>query len=261
MIISRVTDPLLQHAVRGAAHPEEDVVADAELVYEALQFGFPRLLVRSGASLHELEPQGMQVLDLDDLLLRRWESERRAQELPVPRLEFVTGRLRVLMHRPATERTWVDSALADMGRAAGTPLPPTLRGFARRVFEFPSHYTSLHDLSEACGLTRGAIKARFRRRGLASPYTYLRWFRVMAVAEALSDRKVTVASAAHRLGFTSAGNLCRVTARLAETTPTELRTVHGWNRLVVRFAWVHLTPEAVEGWTTLKDLFRRRRVA
>jgi len=248
---------LLRQAVRGAAHPEEDVVSEPALATEALQSGFPRLLIRSGVELRDRQPDGVRVLDLDDLLLRRWEAERHSGDLPSPRLEYVTRRLQVLMHRPATEGTWVDVALADLSRAAGMPLPFPLRGFARRVFEFPSRYTSLHDLSESCGLSRGALKARFRRRGLASPYTYLRWFRTMTVAQVLSDRGVTVSRAAYRLGFTSAGNLCRVTADIAGTTPTELRSVRGWNQLVVRFAWIHLTPDALEGWTTLSDLFRR----
>jgi AraC-like DNA-binding protein len=261
MIVSRVSDPLLQQALRTAAHPEEEVVTDAPLVVEALLVGFPRLLVRSGAALREPSPPGVRVLDLDDLTLRRWEAERRSEELPAPRLDDLARRLRILTQRSSAERTWADVAIADLGRAAGMPLPPTLRTFARRVFEFPSRYTSLHDLAEACGLSRGALKARFRRRELASPYTYLRWFRLMAVAEMLSDRDVTVARAAHRLGFTSAGNLCRATAAMADTTPTELRTVRGWNRLVVRFAWIHLTPEALEGWRGLALFRRRRRVA
>lgn len=258
MIVSQVTDPLLRQAVRRAAHPEEDVVTDAALAAEAVQAGLPRLLVRSGAVLSDRSPDRVQVLDLDEGLLRRWETERRSAGLLSPKLEHVTRKLELLMERPSTDATWVDVALADLSRAAGMQLPFPLRGFARRVFEFPSRYTSLHDLSAAWGMSRGALKARFRRRGLASPYTYLRWFRVMAVAEVLSDRRVTVARAAHRVGFTSAGNLCRVTASLAGTTPTELRSVRGWNRLIVRFAWIHLTPEALDGWTSLSDLFRRR---
>jgi AraC-like DNA-binding protein len=261
MIVSRVSDPVLQQALRRAAHPEEELVTDAFLGVEALQLGFPRLLVRSGSALRETAPAGLRILDLDDVTLRRWEAERRAEELPAPRLDDLVRRLRILTERSSTERTWADAAIADLGRAAGMPLPPALRTFARRVFEFPSRYTSLHDLADACGLSRGALKARFRRRGLASPYTYLRWFRSMAVAEMLSDRDVSVARAAHRLGFTSAGNLCRTIASMAETTPTELRTVRGWNRLVVRFAWIHLTPEALEGWRGLGLFQRRRRVA
>lgn len=258
MILSRVADPLLRQAVRNAAHPEEDVVADESLVLEALKLGYPRLLVRSGSRIDERRPAQVPVLDLDDVLLRRWEAARRSAELPAPRLDYLTRRLRGLMERPASESTWADQALAELSRAAGSALPVSLRAFARRVFEFPSRYTTLHDLADCCDMTRGALKARFRRRGLASPYTYLRWFRVMAAAEVLSDRRITVAQAAHRLGFTSAGNLCRVCEGLAETTPTELRTVHGWKRLVVRFAWIHLTEDALEGWSTLDALFARQ---
>jgi AraC-like DNA-binding protein len=163
-----------------------------------------------------------------------------------------------LIERSASEATWVDSALADLSRAAGARLPAPLRGFARRILEFPVHYKSLHPISKACGVTRGALKARFRRRGLASPYTYLRWLRIMAVAELLSDRSVSVATAAHRLGFTSDGNLCRMMGALTGLTPTEVRTVRGWQRLLITFAWIHLTPEALDAWTELDGLFGRR---
>lgn len=261
MIVARVSDPLLRQAVRGAAHPEEEVVTDAALVTDALQLGFPRLLVRSGSAVRQRPAGRCRVVDLDDALLRRWDAERWSEELPAPRLEYLTGRVRLLVERSSTEGTWVDTAIADLGRAAGVPLPATLRGFARRVLEFPSRYTSLHDLADACDASRGALKARFRRRGLDSPYTYLRWFRLMAASKVLSDREITVAQAAHRLGFTSAGNLCRAIDSIAETTPTELRTVRGWNRLVVRFAWVHLTTDALDAWRDLRDLFGRRKVA
>jgi hypothetical protein len=181
MIVSRVPDPLLRQAVRNAAHPEEEVVADERLVLEALQLGYPRLLVRSGKWISARRPTGVSVLDLDEVLVQEWEAERRSEELPPPRLEYLTGRIRVLMERPASEGTWADAALAELARAAGLPLPLPLRAFARRVFEFPSRYTTLHDVADCCDLSRGALKARFRRRGLASPYTYLRWFRVMAL--------------------------------------------------------------------------------
>jgi hypothetical protein len=80
----------------------------------------------------------------------------------------------------------------------------------------------------------------------------------MAAAEVLSDRSVTVAAAAHRVGFTSDGNLCRTMATLAQTTPTEVRTVHGWNRLLITFAWAHLTPVALDAWVQVGRLFHRR---
>jgi hypothetical protein len=41
-------------------------------------------------------------------------------------------------------------------------------------------------------------------------------------------------------------------------TPTEVRTVRGWNRLLISFAWVHLTPSALAAWGELDELFDRR---
>ena len=35
-------------------------------------------------------------------------------------------------------------------------------------------------------------------------------------------------------------------------------SVGGWNRLIIGFAWVHLTPEALKGWAELDELFQRR---
>jgi len=258
MIVARISDPLLRKALACATHSEEDLIAEAGLVDDAIQSGFPRLLVRADGSVGTKAPRWLPVIDLDDVLLERWEAERRSEELPEPRLDFLTRRLRGLIERSAHEGTWVDSALADLTRAAGARLPLPLRAFARRILEFPLHYTTLHPVAKGCGLTRGALKARFRRRGLESPYTYLRWFRTIAVAQLLSDRTVTVAQAAARLGFTSDGNLCRMMASLTRLTPTDVRTVRGWNTLLISFAWQHLTPDALDAWAGLDGLFERR---
>lgn len=48
------------------------------------------------------------------------------------------------------------------------------------------------------------------------------------------------------------------TATLVQLTPTEVRTVHGWNALLITFAWTHRTPEALDGWAGLDQLFQRR---
>jgi len=258
MIVARVTAPVLLRAVCAAAHPEEDVVTDTGLAVEAIGWGFPRLVVRAGEIGAPGRTSGIPVLDLDDALLRRWEAERRMEEPPVARVDHMARRLRTLMDRSAAEGTWVDGALADLTRAAGAQLPLPLRAFARRILEFPVHYTNLHALAGACHMTRGALKATFRRRELPSPFTYLRWFRTMAVAHLLSDRSITVATAARRLRFTSDGNLCRMMAASTGLTPTEVRTVGGWNRLIIGFALAHLTPEALDAWAGLDELFQRR---
>jgi len=124
--------------------------------------------------------------------------------------------------------------------------------------EFSRHYRTLHALAEACGTSRGALKARFRRRDLATPSTFQRWFRIFAVADLLSDPDITVAVAARRLGFTSDGNLCRMLGSVTGMTPTEMRDPAGWRQLLLVFAGRHLGPEDVEGWATLDELFRRR---
>lgn len=258
MIVATLSDSHLRKALYAVAHPEEDVVTDAALAAEALQRGFPRLVVRVAGDGMVGRSTGIPVLHLDDVLLRRWEAERRATYMPLSRADFLTRRLRVLVERSAAERTWVDVALADLGRAAGARLPLPLRAFGRRTMEFPVHYRSLHPIARACSLSRGALKAKFRRRGLASPYTYVRWFRIIAVSEVLSDRSVSVAAAAHRLGFTSDGNLCRMMGGLTQLTPTEARTAQGWNTLLITFARAHLTPEALHAWAGLEGLFQRR---
>ena len=258
MIIARISDPVLRHALRAAALPEEDVVDADELVAEALEWGAPRLIVQmTGAEVPRLRSE-LPVVELSPALLRRWEAERRVEDLFRPRADFVTERLRRLIDHAEPRRTWVDTAFAELTRAAGTQLPGTLRGFGRRVMEFPSHYAKLTDVAEACHLSHGALKARFRRKGLSSPYTYLRWFRALTIARTLADRDVSVAEAARRLGFTSDGNLCRAMLTLTGMTPTEARTVQGWNRIVVNFVWLHLGPDALAAWEDMGGLFKVR---
>jgi hypothetical protein len=41
-------------------------------------------------------------------------------------------------------------------------------------------------------------------------------------------------------------------------TPTEARTLHGWNRLLISFAWTHLGADALEAWRFMDDLFVTR---
>ena len=39
---------------------------------------------------------------------------------------------------------FIDKCLADLAKAAGTPLPMPLRSFGRWILEFPTHYNDLH---------------------------------------------------------------------------------------------------------------------
>jgi AraC-like DNA-binding protein len=258
MIVARLTDPSLRKAICLAASREEEIFFDPELAADALQRGFPRLLVRAQGFEREEDLGIVATVDLDERLLSRWEAARRVTAPTVPRVDYLARRLRSLFEERAEPPSWVDGGLADLSRAAGLRLPFGLRAFGRRILEFPAHYTSLYPLARRCRLSPGALKARFRRRGLDSPYVYLRWFRLIAVAALLSDRSVTVASGAHRLGFTSGGNLCRTMAALASMTPTEVRTSQGWTALLISFAWAHLTPEALAAWSELEGTFALR---
>ena len=258
MIVVQATDPYLRRAVLRGAHAEEDVVTDARLAVEAIERGFPRLVVRDGEHDWPPVPDGVRRVEVTAERLGRWETERRAVELPPTRLDHFTEKVSVLVEATAADRSWVDVTLSELSRATGRRLPPPLRAFGRRVLEFPSHYTTLHPLADACDTTRGALKARFRRRDLSTPSTYLRWFRLIAVSQLLSDREVTVAEAASRLGFTSDGNLCRTMWNVLEMTPTEARSLRGWNRILITFAWSHLTPDLLEAWSTLDSLFERK---
>ena len=260
MIVALLSDPYLQMVVERAARPDEDVVFDPVLARSALEWGFPRVVICEDVGAQPVRGigPGLPVLSLDGAVMRGWEADRLAREVPAPRLEYLTARLRAVIDEHEHGVSWVDRTLADLAKAAGAPLVGPLRAFGRRVLEFPTHYHDLHAMARACHLSRGALKARFRRRGLESPYTYLRWFRMMAVAYLLADREVTVAQAACRLGFTSDGNLCRAMVSLTGLTPTEARTVRGWNRLLIAFAWTYLTGPSLDAWVGLDELFQRR---
>lgn len=258
MILAQISNPYLAAALSRAVHPEEDLFLEEAVVQRALDFGYPRLLVRTADGGRPPSERPVPEVVVGHATLRTWEAERRMLELPPSRVEYLARQLRGLVERRAAEVTWVDRTLADMGRAGGTSLPRAMRGFARRVLEFPSHYDDLHPLAEGCGLSRGALKARFRRRDLPSPYSYLRWFRMMACAQVLSDPAVTVAQTAQQLGFTSDGNLCRAMDNLTGLKTSDLRTPRGRNQLLLRFAWEHLTPQALQGWEELEELFLNR---
>ncbi len=259
VIVALLSDPYLRTVVRHAARPDEDVVFDPVLTTSALEWGFPRLLIYSGARARPFPNirSDLPILALDRALMRGWEVDRRCREVQAPGLEHLIVRLRNVIDQKEHGVSWVDRTLADLSKAGGTPLPGPLRAFGRRVLEFPTHYHDLHAMARTCHLSRGALKARFRRCGLESPYTYLRWFRAMAVANLLSDREVTVAQAAYRLGFTSDGNLCRAMISLTGLTPTDVRTVRGWNRLLIAFAWTYLTPSSLHAWRGLDQLFEQ----
>jgi AraC-like DNA-binding protein len=155
---------------------------------------------------------------------------------------------------------WIDLVLRDLSRAIGHPLPPALVGLVRRVLEYPSGYVDMGALEALTGLSVGALKARFRRRGMPSPFSYLRWLRCFAVASRL-QHGANVADAARRLGWTSTGNLCRYIYTTTGHAPSALGADGAWEMLVAAFATKHLGPVALDAWEGLDDLFLRTTVA
>ena len=215
MILAPIEDRTLRASVRRAALPEEDVYHRIDDVHHALRFAFPRLLVykagdqrklRRELSLQETE---VPVLVLAETTLRGWEEAWEVDGLAVSKVDDSALRLRALMEKAAGDSDWVESVYSDLTHTVGRGLPSEFRGFTRRILEHPYRYSSLSALGETFGLSAGALKARFRRRGLPSPSRYLRWFRLLAASRILTDPGETTLRASYRLGFASDGNFCR----------------------------------------------------
>lgn len=262
MLLS-VRDPVLRLALERCARPDEAVVCEREWVQTALEHGYARVHVRDDrpGGLPDLRSNRVPELYLSEETLRAWEDERRKVEVPLPRIDHLARCMATAISEVALEGTWVDRLLAELTRATGAPLPLPLRAFVRHTLELPSRHTDLSAISAAAGLTRGALKARFRRKGLDSPFTYLRWLRALAVAELLADPEITIAAAAQALGFTSDTNMCRMVKVLTGATPGSLRDRGARRRLRVAFVRRHMDREALAGWSDLDRLFRAGRAA
>lgn len=261
MIVALLTDPFLRATVRKASLPDEDAFWTPADVRLALEQGYPRLGVYSSEDSYPLGdprrvvPAHVPLLGLTRPTLKAWESARRSEGFTVSRIDDHGRRLRGLMQTTAASLPWVDSIFRDLARAGGVGVPPALRGFGRRILEFPARYQDLHAISDLTGLTRGALKARFRRRDLPSPYTYLRWFRVLASSHVLSDPETTTEEAAFRVGLHSSGNFCRYIQDVTDLAPSQIRDPVGRARLVAAFVRECLTKEHAAGWASLDDLF------
>jgi len=260
MILAFLDDPFLRTVVRRAALPDEDVFWAPDDILEAARRGFPRLAVSAEADSHPLgEPgevaAGIPLLRIGDATLRSWRDAHRMVGFAVRRVDDHGRRLRSLMARAARPTDWVNATFRDLSSGAGRPLPPPFRGMGRRVLEFPSRYRDLRSLARLSGITRGALKARFRRRDLPSPYTYLRWFRVLSSVHLLKDEELTTEEAAHRVGLHSSGNFCRYVVDVSGFAPSELRTWVPRMRILTRFVEECLGPTQVEGWAALDELF------
>jgi len=263
MILAPVSDVKVRATVRRAALPEEDVFHRLEDIGQAMHFGFPRLFlyqiddqawVRQAVS--SMDPE-VPVLALTRPTLRGWESAWRAEGLAVLRIDDSALRLRSLIQQTAGSSPWVEGIFADLIQRLGHGLPGELRGFCRRVLEFPARYYSLSQLSEVVGLSSGALKARFRRRGLPSPSRYLRWFRLLAAARILSDPDETILRASFRLGFNSDGNFCRWVQATSGLPPSALRGRSGRMLLLLGLVEECFPEGALRKWRSLGGLFLR----
>lgn len=263
MILAPLSDSGLRATVRRAALPEEDVFHSMEDVQGALRFGFPRVIVYqaedlwfTGEAIHRWDPT-VPVLTISRPTLKSWESAWRSQGLAVTPMDDSALRLRRLLQGTSGGPTWVEGVFADLTRMLGRGLPPNLRGFGRRVMEYPVRYSSLQALEGVTELSTGALKARFRRRGLPSPAVYLRWFRMAAAAWLLSEMGHTTLTASFRMGFSSDGNFCRWVQSTTRLTPSSFRAQGGRMLLLLNLVQECFPPGSVDAWGTLGDLFLR----
>ena len=178
--------------VRRASLAVEDVFVEPEDIRRALRVGFPRILIlgpeseeevvrlmpRVGPRLPILEvaPQ-----DLQTLRHTKWSVATR-------QIDMDPARLRRMVEQVARPMNWVERILRELGQLAGRPLPLELRALVRRVLEFPSLYALTEEVAGRVGLTPGAMKARFRRRGLPSPFAYTVRLRALCACEFLSRK-------------------------------------------------------------------------
>jgi AraC-like DNA-binding protein len=139
-----------------------------------------------------------------------------------------------------------------MKESVGRGLPPALQSFLRRVLEDPSGYSDLQAVQARAGISAGALKGRFRRRDLPSPFDYLRWGRVLAASHLLKNPKRSVATTARLLGMGTSGNLCRYVLTTTGLSPGHFRTPGGRETLNLAFRWRLLALEALHEWDTLE---------
>jgi AraC-like DNA-binding protein len=264
MILAPIQDRTLRGLVRRAALPEEDVFHSFQDVRHALQFGFPRLLVCRAADHLEcrdrlqLENRRVPIVVVAEDLLQSWDAAREVDGWAIRPVDDSALRLRSLLEETALPTEWVEAVFSDLTQILGESLPSELRGFSRRILEYPIRYSSLNSLAEAVGLSAGALRARFRRRGLPSPAVYHRWVRLLAAARILSDPQETTLTASFRLGFTSDGNFCRWVRATSGLTPSSIRDWNGRLLLLIRLAETCLPEGSLDQWESLDGMFLRQ---
>jgi AraC-like DNA-binding protein len=263
MILAPLRDPFLRAAVRRAGLPEEDIFCCPTGVQEALAFGYPRLLVFEPGSLTwSLERRlasasDLPTLPIDNTILRHLRPSGLHSWDGGSMVDDAARRLRALMQEAGARATWVEGFFSDLARITGSSAPLEFRGFARRILEYPIRYSSPRVMGSVAELSPGAMKERFRRRGLPSPALYTRWLRLIAAARVLSEPGVTTLAASFRMGFSSDGNFCRWVQATSGLSPSGLRSGEGRLALLARFSHRCLENRALEKWRSLEGLFLR----
>jgi AraC-like DNA-binding protein len=252
MILALTSTPEWREALAAAARPDEDVRFGRDEVHRVLAAGYPRALVleedtRAESAARRCRASGIRVVRLPA-----------AVDPEVRRV----GRVRWIRSALAdTSPSWVDRTLADCERAVGGLLPSAFRGFARRVLEDPTRLSTVEAIAPALGLSPGALRARFRRRALPSPSSYLRGLRLLSVAHRLRSSSVSTARVAWQLGFHSSGNLARFVRAQCGRTPSRLRSPETEVELLLLFVARGLGRREVEEWRGLDSTFARDRWA
>ena len=259
MILAPIRDSSLLHSVRHALGAVEDVFTREDDVLPALYRGFPRVSIiepgpegRLVQAIRAIAPDlpVVELAQLDGLSLRS-----PPPVVVIPPVDTAPARMRQLIDRAALPMTWVERLLRDLGQAAGSPLPPGVRSLGRRVLEFPARYSRTGDVAAAVSLTPGALKARFRRFGLPSPFAYTARLRALSATELLTWPGMTTERVAFHLGYASGGNFCRAFQKLTGLRPSEAATVEGRLLFLTRFASELLAQEQIAQWAEAGALF------
>ncbi|MCH8810236.1 MAG: helix-turn-helix domain-containing protein [Gemmatimonadetes bacterium] len=261
MILAPIKDPSLLRAVRRASLPVEDVFVETEDILRALRGGFPRVSILESDSEEPMVRlirgigSKLPILEVAPVDLRGL----RGSTTPVAtrQIDVDPVRLRRLIEQVARPMSWVEGMLRDLGQVAGRPLPLELRALARRVLEFPSRYALTEEVAGAVGLTPGAMRARFRRLGLPSPFAYTVRLRALCACELLTRQEMTTTSVAYYMGYSSSGNFCRAFLMLTGLKPSVGGTIQGRLAVTTSFAADLLRAEQLEKWEELGPLFVR----
>jgi len=249
MIVAPLQHTSAEGALRDLARPGEEVVTSPDAVIPAVLLGFPRLGIvwrRTDPFIRVLRDSNVPVLVLGD---ERWTATG------VGISDEQRGTLERLVSRRSSRTVWSDRLFADLERVAGAALPVAFTALARRPLEYPRLYTTVSEIADPLGLSRGALNQAFQRTAVPSPGGYLRWMRLFSAAHLLAESDLTTARAAHRLGFQSSGTLCRAVKRFAGVSTEDLRGRHARDRLMGHFVSGWLRPEQRRAWDDLGDIF------